>query len=65
MKGVLLVLGVAATLYVLLCGVLYFKQESLLFFTNSANGLKITEEVLRLFIGPGQYWAIQWLNAEK
>lgn len=41
------------------------KQESLLFFTNSANGLKITEEVLRLFIGPGQYWAIQWLDAEK
>jgi uncharacterized protein len=31
MKVVLIVLGVVAALYVLLCGVLYFKQEKLLF----------------------------------
>jgi pimeloyl-ACP methyl ester carboxylesterase len=34
MKVVLIVLGVAAALYVLLCAVLYIKQESLLFFPN-------------------------------
>jgi pimeloyl-ACP methyl ester carboxylesterase len=34
MKVVLIVLGVAAALYVALCCVLYFKQESLLFFPN-------------------------------
>jgi CubicO group peptidase (beta-lactamase class C family) len=37
------------------------QRESLLFFTNSANGDKLTDEVLRLFFGPGQYWAAQWL----
>ena len=37
-------------------------QESLLFFTNSANGLKMTNELLRLFLGPGQYRAMQWLE---
>ncbi|GAB3638938.1 hypothetical protein GCM10027422_45290 [Hymenobacter arcticus] len=37
------------------------KQESLLIFTNSANGPKLMDEVLRLFFGPGQYWATQWL----
>ncbi|WP_180754555.1 serine hydrolase [Hymenobacter sp. DG01] len=36
-------------------------QESLVFFTNSANGLHITDAVLRLFFGPGQYRAMQWL----
>lgn len=40
------------------------KQESLVFLTNSANGDKLTTEVLRLFFGPGQYWAPQWLAAE-
>ncbi|WP_167856313.1 serine hydrolase domain-containing protein [Hymenobacter metallicola] len=40
-------------------------QESLLFLTNSANGLKITDEVLRLFLGPGHYQAMQWLAEEK
>jgi CubicO group peptidase (beta-lactamase class C family) len=40
------------------------KKESLVFLTNSANGAKITDEVLRLFFGPGQYWATQWLAAE-
>ena len=39
------------------------RQESLLFFTNSANGAKMTDELLRLFMGPGQYWATQWLEA--
>ncbi|WP_166647941.1 serine hydrolase [Hymenobacter sp. UV11] len=37
------------------------KQESLLLFTNSANGQQVVDEVLRLFFGPGQYWATQWL----
>jgi CubicO group peptidase (beta-lactamase class C family) len=37
------------------------RRESVLFFTNSANGDQLTEEVLQLFFGPGQYWAAQWL----
>jgi CubicO group peptidase (beta-lactamase class C family) len=41
------------------------KRESLLFLTNSANGLKITDEVLRLFVGASEYWAMQWLEEEK
>ncbi|UOQ70081.1 hypothetical protein [Hymenobacter cellulosilyticus] len=40
-------------------------KESLVFFTNSANGLKIVDEVLRLFVGPGQYQVMQWLAEEK
>lgn len=39
------------------------RQESLLFFTNSANGDKLTDELLRLFLGPGDYWTTQWLAA--
>ena len=38
------------------------RKESLLFFTNSANGLKMTDELLRLFVGHGQYRAMQWLE---
>ncbi|MGI4869928.1 MAG: serine hydrolase domain-containing protein [Janthinobacterium lividum] len=38
------------------------RQESLLVFTNSANGDQLTAELLRLFFGPGQYWAPQWLG---
>ncbi len=41
------------------------KKESVLLLTNSANGLKITDEVLRLFLGPGRYWATQWLAEKK
>ena len=37
------------------------QRESVLFLTNSANGARLTDEVLRLFFGPGQYWAAQWL----
>jgi CubicO group peptidase (beta-lactamase class C family) len=37
------------------------KEESLLLFTNSSNGPQLVDEVLRLFFGPGQYWATQWL----
>jgi CubicO group peptidase (beta-lactamase class C family) len=37
------------------------QHESVLFLTNSANGARLTNEVLRLFFGPGQYWAPQWL----
>lgn len=40
------------------------KQESVLFLTNSANGLRLTDDVLRLFFGPGHYWAMQWLKEE-
>lgn len=38
------------------------KKESLLFFTNSANGAKMTEELVQLFFGPGQYWTTKWLS---
>ncbi|MBX0290357.1 beta-lactamase family protein [Hymenobacter sp. HSC-4F20] len=41
------------------------RQESLVFFTNSANGLKLTDEVLPLFFGPGQYQAARWLAEEQ
>ncbi|OGX83590.1 serine hydrolase domain-containing protein [Hymenobacter coccineus] len=37
------------------------KQESVLIFTNSANGAQLAEKVIQLFFGPGQYWATQWL----
>ncbi len=40
------------------------RRESLLFFTNSANGLQLTDDILRLFIGPGEYRAMQWLAEE-
>ena len=36
-------------------------QESLVFLTNSANGAKMTDDLLRLFFGPGEYRATQWL----
>ncbi|MGI4736690.1 MAG: serine hydrolase domain-containing protein [Janthinobacterium lividum] len=37
------------------------EQASLLIFTNSSNGPKLVDDVMRLFFGPGQYWATQWL----
>jgi len=37
------------------------RQESLVFLTNSANGSKMTDDLLRLFFGPGEYRATQWL----
>ena len=40
------------------------KQESLLIFTNSANGPKLVDEVLTLFFGKGEYRAPQWLREE-
>ncbi len=40
------------------------KKESLVFLTNSNNGNKLTDEILRLFLGPGQYWTTAWLAAE-
>ena len=33
------------------------KKESLVFFTNSANGPKLTNDLLRLFMGLGEYHA--------
>ncbi|MDQ2795337.1 MAG: beta-lactamase family protein [Bacteroidota bacterium] len=37
-------------------------QESLVFLTNSSNGLKMADDLLRLFFGPGEYRALQWLG---
>ncbi len=37
-------------------------EESLVFFTNSANGPKLTDDLLHLFFGPGDYRAPQWLG---
>lgn len=37
------------------------QQESLICLTNSSNGPKMMAEVLRLFFGPGQYYALDWL----
>jgi CubicO group peptidase (beta-lactamase class C family) len=36
-------------------------QESLVFLTNSANGPQMTDDLLHLFFGPGEYHATQWL----
>jgi CubicO group peptidase (beta-lactamase class C family) len=41
------------------------RQESILFLTNSGNGLKMTDELLRLLVGPGEYWAMKWLAEER
>ncbi|MBD2766915.1 beta-lactamase family protein [Hymenobacter sp. BT664] len=38
------------------------KKESLVFLTNSSNGLKMADDLLRLFFGPGEYSALQWLS---
>ncbi|WP_223651955.1 serine hydrolase domain-containing protein [Hymenobacter psoromatis] len=38
------------------------QQESVLIFTNSANGPELVEEVLTLFFGAGEYRAPQWLR---
>ena len=37
------------------------RKETLVFFTNSANGPKMTDALLRLFLGPGEYHTAQWL----
>ena len=37
------------------------QQASLVVFTNSANGPKLTDDLLRLFFGPGDYHITQWL----
>ena len=36
-------------------------NESLVFLTNSSNGPKMADDLLRLFFGPGEYRALQWL----
>ena len=36
-------------------------RETLVFLTNSANGDKLTDDLLRLFFGPGEYRARQWV----
>jgi CubicO group peptidase (beta-lactamase class C family) len=38
------------------------RNESLVYFTNSANGLKILEDVLNLFFGKGTYHVVPWLD---
>lgn len=37
------------------------QQESLICLTNSSNGPKMLAEVIQLFFGPGQYYALDWL----
>ena len=37
------------------------QKESLVFLTNSSNGPKMADDLLRLFFGPGEYRATQWL----
>ena len=37
------------------------QKESLVFLTNSANGPQMTDDLLRLFFGPGEYRATSWL----
>ena len=37
------------------------KRESLVFLTNSSNGPEMADDLLRLFFGPGEYRALQWL----
>jgi CubicO group peptidase (beta-lactamase class C family) len=37
------------------------KKESLVFLTNSSNGLKMADELIQLFLGPGSYRALEWL----
>jgi len=41
------------------------RKESLLFLTNSANGLQLTDDILQLFFGPGEYRAMQWLAEDQ
>ena len=38
--------------------------ESVVFFTNSENGLRAAPEILELFLGPDNYWALQWLREQ-
>lgn len=33
----------------------------MVFLTNCANSPKMTDDLLRLFFGPGEYRATQWL----
>ncbi|RZK44734.1 MAG: class A beta-lactamase-related serine hydrolase, partial [Hymenobacter sp.] len=40
------------------------QQVSLVCLTNSNNGLKMMAEVLPLLLGPGQYYALDWLAEE-
>ncbi|MGY3088556.1 CubicO group peptidase (beta-lactamase class C family) [Hymenobacter sp. UYAg731] len=37
------------------------QKETLVFFTNSSNGPKMTADLLQFFFGPGEYRATQWL----
>jgi CubicO group peptidase (beta-lactamase class C family) len=37
------------------------RRESLVFLTNSSNGPKMADDLLRPFFGPGEYHATQWL----
>ncbi|QIX60401.1 beta-lactamase family protein [Hymenobacter sp. BT18] len=40
------------------------QQETLVLFTNGANGQRLTNDVLQLFFRPGEYRALQWLAEE-
>lgn len=36
--------------------------ESIVLFTNAENGLRAAPQILELFLGPDDYWALQWLR---
>lgn len=38
--------------------------ESVVLFTNGENGLRAAADILPLFLGPDDYWALQWLRAQ-
>lgn len=37
-------------------------QKSLVYFANSANGLRVLPQLLNFYFGPQQWWAVTWLN---
>ena len=39
------------------------KKESIVYFTNSANGLDVTQKLLDHYFGKQSWWALQWLDA--
>ncbi|MGC4099949.1 serine hydrolase domain-containing protein [Ferruginibacter sp.] len=40
------------------------KKQSLVYFTNSENGLKVTTQLLEHFFGKQNWWAIKWLDTD-
>ncbi|MEO5684317.1 MAG: serine hydrolase domain-containing protein [Chitinophagaceae bacterium] len=40
------------------------QKKSLVYFTNSANGLNVMQDVLNFYFGKNTWWALQWLDKE-